>query len=183
MGSRKDKALQEKKIQKTLVLDKKMMEKKMERAMNKGKAKGIKVASQIGMKMTQVNYKQWEGKSALISFATQRRFLKKLDQKFNLKDIAFYARLAMIITLATLFVSFASRFIQTMKTNKTIQNGWDVINVRDGIISNVRENIGTKILKSTRIKILSMNAYLAQKRIETEQLLNKSRMIKPEENQ
>lgn len=28
-----------------------------------------------------------------------------------------------------------------------------------------------------------MNAYLALKRIETEQLLNKSPMIKPEENQ
>lgn len=132
IGSKKERPLQEKKIQKTLVLNEKMKEKKMERAMNKGKARGIKVASQIGTKMTQVNYKQWEGKNALISFATQRRFLKKLDQKFNLKDIAFYARLAMIITLATLFVSFVSRYIQTMKTNKMIQNGSDVINVRDG---------------------------------------------------
>lgn len=132
MGSKKERPLQEKKIQKTLVLNEKMKEKKMERAMNKGKARGIKVASQIGTKMTQVNYKQWEGKNALISFVTRRRFLKKLDQKFNLKDIAFYARLAMIITLATLFVSFVSRYIQTMKTNKMIQNGSDVINVRDG---------------------------------------------------
>lgn len=132
MGSNRDKALLQKKIQKTLSLNVRMMEKMMERAMNKGKARGIKVASQIGMKMTQVNYKQWEGKNALISFATQRRFLKKLDQKFSPKDIAFYARLAMIITLATLFVSFVSRYIQTMKTNKMIQNGSDVINVRDG---------------------------------------------------
>lgn len=58
MGIQKDKALQKKKFMKTLVLNEKMKQKKKEMVMKKGKAREIKVANQIGMKMILVNYKQ-----------------------------------------------------------------------------------------------------------------------------
>jgi amino acid transporter len=84
-------------------------------------------------------------KNVLISYVVLKKYIKKLDLVFRLKDIDFYVKIAMIIMLIILSVNSASKSIPIIKINKMILNGLVVINAK--------ENTDIKIFKLTKTKI------------------------------
>lgn len=79
-----------------------------------------------------VSFKLWVERSVLINFATQKKFIRKSDQKLKLSVTDFFAKIVTKTMWIIHFVSFASKFIQTTKMNKMTPNGLVAINVNDG---------------------------------------------------
>jgi hypothetical protein len=71
-------------------------------------------------------------KNVLINYVIQKKYIKKLDLEFKLRDIDSYAKIAMIIMLITPSASSANKYILIIKIRKMILNGLDVISAKDG---------------------------------------------------
>lgn len=91
-----------------------------------------RVVTKIGRITIQVKCKQLAERNVLISFATLKKFIKKLDREWRHNVTDFYVKTVTTIMSIIHFANFANKFIPTIKMKKMIQNGSDVISAKDG---------------------------------------------------
>lgn len=91
-----------------------------------------RVVTKIGRITIQAKCKQLAERNVLISFATLKKFIKKLDREWRHNVTDFYVKTVTTIMSIIHFANFANKFIPTIKMKKMIQNGSDVISAKDG---------------------------------------------------
>lgn len=91
-----------------------------------------RVATQIDRIMIQANFRLLVEKNVLINYVIQRKYLKKLGQKWKSQGTDFFVKTVMTIMSIILFASFVNKSTPIMKMKKMTLNGSVVTNVKDG---------------------------------------------------
>lgn len=109
----------------------------------KWKTQTSKVTTKMKMKVEQIKTlrnNNLQAKSVLINFVIPKRFIKSYVPRLNMQSTDSSAVNVMKVTIITIFVNFANKYIQVLQTQMMTINGLDVTPVVDGYLFSLKQN-------------------------------------------